>query len=234
MSLFHFKHFSIRQDRSALKVGTDAMILGAHIISEHKTNGLDIGAGTGVLSLMVVQNNPNCYIDSIEIDQGSYEDCFDNFKNSTWCDQLTAINADFLSVDLKDKYDVIFSNPPFYKNSLFSQDERVARSKHSDHLPFDQLFQKVADLLTDDGDFWMIFPFEFSDEIEQIGKKHHLFVQNQILIEGKSLKPTRMIFSFAKQQHEKVPKVLVIRKYDGTYTDEYIRLTNMFHCKKIV
>lgn len=233
MSKFHFKHFSIEQERSALKVGTDSMILGSLIDSSSKKKGLDIGTGTGVLSLMVAQLNPEIQIDAIEIDHESVIDCKTNFEDSNWSERLKVIHSDFLAFPFQNTYDLIFSNPPFYYNSLLSSDQRTAISKHSFHLPFDRLFEKVRDLLSDIGHFWLIIPAEHAQAIKEIAKENHLFLTNDITIYGKPGKQTRSILSFSKVEKIKTINSLTIRDENGNYTEQYIELTKDFHFKNL-
>jgi tRNA1Val (adenine37-N6)-methyltransferase len=233
MPPFLFKHFSITQNRSALKVGTDAMLLGAFIKSENEHIGLDIGAGTGVLSLMVVQKNPTIQIDAIELDNESIIDCQENFINSNWSERLSTISADFLKHEFDKKYDLIFSNPPFYQNSLVNENHRTAVSKHAVHLPFDRLFEKVSSLLSDTGCFWIIFPFDDFEKVTNLGMSNGLFIENKITIESKLTVPTRVILSFRKTINQVSEKTLVIRSLDNSFSDEYIELTKDFHGKKL-
>ena len=233
MPPFLFKHFSITQDRSALKVGTDAMLLGAFINSEHQHLGLDIGSGTGVLSLMVAQKNPTIQIDAIELDSESIVDCQENFTHSNWSERLSAISADFLHYSFDKKYDLIFSNPPFYQNSLVNENHRAAVSKHAVHLPFDQLFKKVSSLLSDTGCFWIIFPFDDFEKVHALGKSNGMLIENKITIESKLSVPTRIILSFRKTVNQVLEKSLVIRNLDNSFSDEYIELTKEFHGKKL-
>lgn len=233
MSTFQFKHFTINQSRSALKVGTDAMILGSFIDSTSKKKGLDIGAGTGVLSLMIAQNNPDIEIDAIEIDSDSFLDCKENFAGLKYSEKLKIVHADFLSFSFQKKYDLIFSNPPFYYNSLQSSDERTAISKHSVHLPFDRLFEKVSLLLTENGHFWLIIPAEHTPTIKDIAKENHLFPLHEINVFAKPGKHTRSILSFSKIGGSTSFNSLTIREETGAYTEQYIQLTKDFHFKNL-
>jgi tRNA1Val (adenine37-N6)-methyltransferase len=233
MSLFHFKQFTITQSRSALKVGTDAMILGSVIDPGTYENGLDIGAGTGVLSLMVAQENPILHIDAIELDEGSFLDCKDNFASSNWKERLSAIHGDFLSFKNEKKYDLIFSNPPFYKDGLLSPDKRVSQSKHATDLSLEKLIEKSAEMLTEEGRFWLIFPFDLSEVIGQYAKNSGLSVQKRIRIEGKPGRPTRTIVCLGFEPLSTHESMIVIRTEENTYSSQYSQLTKAFHGKEI-
>ena len=105
MSVFKFKNFSVQQSDAAMKVGTDAMLLGTFIEAENKTRALDIGTGTGVLSLMLAQQNDTLQVTGVEIDQASAEEAILNFKNSTWSNRLQLIHNDFLNQEFSDSFD---------------------------------------------------------------------------------------------------------------------------------
>jgi len=234
MPPFLFKHFAITQNRSALKVGTDAMLLGSFIQSENEIQGLDIGAGTGVLSLMVAQKNPSIHIDAIELDSESSLDCQENFAHSNWSERLSMISADFLAHEFDKKYDIIFSNPPFYQNTLVNENKRTAVSKHAVHLPFELLFEKVSKLLTDEGAFWIIFPFDDFEKIGFLAKVTDFFIENQITIESKPAVPNRMILSFRKVPTTINSKNFIIRNKDNTFSNQYIEMTKEFHGKNLI
>lgn len=231
--MFQFKHFSVQQANSALKVGTDAMLLGACVSAENATSCLDIGAGTGVISLMLAQQNPSLHIHAIEIDAASVIDCRANFSNSKWNKNLTCIAEDFLTWQADQQYDLIVSNPPFYQNSLLSNHALTAQSKHAVFLPFEQLFEKVERLLTENAVFWLIAPFQDVDSICELGKINQLHYSHQINIEGKPGKPVRVILAFQKKTIRLQVKTICIRTENGNYSSEYIALTADFHAKKL-
>jgi tRNA1Val (adenine37-N6)-methyltransferase len=233
MSIFQFKYFTIFQSRSALKVGTDSMVLGALIESNIELTGLDIGSGTGVLSLMIAQKNPRISIDAIEFDFDSYLDCHDNFKTSQWQNRLTAIHNDFLDFTFEKKYDLIFSNPPFYKDGLLSKNERTAKSKHATILTFDKLIRKSATLLTENGFFWLISPIDQVEYITKIAQSNGLFLAQIIYVEGIPNRPSRAVMCFSNQNVTFVEKNFVIRTIEGKYSDQYISATKEYHAKNI-
>ena len=117
MSIFQFKKFSVNQDKCAMKIGTDSVLLGAWCpIDNNPFSVLDIGAGTGILSLMLAQRSNAEQIDSLEIDDDAYEQCVENFENSPWSDRLFCFHAglDEFVDEPEDEYDLIISNPPFF------------------------------------------------------------------------------------------------------------------------
>lgn len=232
--IFHFKHFSVQQSNSALKVGTDAMVLGASLDVKNATSVLDIGTGTGVLSLIAAQKNQNAAITAIEIDSESCLDAKCNFENSQWSNRLYLIQSDFLTHAFTEKFDVIVSNPPFYQNSLHNSDQQLAVAKHNEFLPMDLLFKKVATLLTDTGTFSLIFPFQDRDEVAKKALSIGFFIRKDITVNGKPETPVRAILELCLEKVEQTEfHYFTVRNSDGSYSDEYRDLTLDFHGKAI-
>ena len=228
-SVFRFKHFDVRHENSALKVGADAMVLGALVERGDAKIAIDIGAGTGVLSLMVAQKNLAAHIHAVEIDEKSFLDCQSNFSVSPWPDRLTAIHADICSFNPSEKYDLIISNPPFYSNSLINADQRIARSKHEEFLPIGNVVDWVARNMSDAGSCWLIWPFQAVDLLIATLYQHQLTLHQQIDIYSKPNRPSRVVVQFGKEPKKLLKSSVVIRQDDGNYTEEYIGLTRDFH-----
>lgn len=163
---FNFKQFKVEQDRCAMKIGTDAVLMGAllQVNSKYKT-ALEIGSGTGVISLMLVQRNPKLQIKSIEIDEAAQQQCAHNFEQSPWKGQLTSLHADFLSYEPKETFDLIFSNPPFFSKSLLSESEQRNIARHIDEEVFNKWLIKCVELLNPEGALALIIP---SENVENI------------------------------------------------------------------
>jgi tRNA1Val (adenine37-N6)-methyltransferase len=233
MSRFQFKKFTIYQSRSALKVGTDAMLLGASIKVNSPKYGLDIGAGTGVLSLMVAQNHPEIFIDAIEIDPSSFEDLTENILLSDFKNQIQTIQKDFFSCQFIKKFDLIFSNPPFYDDGLKFDQNVIYHSKHSINFSANNFFLKSKELLDVHGELWIIVPFDKTKFWVDTAIQSSLNVVKQIIIEAKPDKKVRsiLVFSFDKNQIINISK-FVVRDSNGYYTQEYHQLTNDFHNKR--
>ena len=153
---FIFKKFSINQNKCAMKIGTDAVLLGAWTTVENYLNSiLDIGAGTGVLALMLAQRSDAALIDAIEIDADAYEQCVENFENSQWRDRLFCYHASLLEFteEIDDEYDLILSNPPFYSEDYKSQKTQRDLARFQDAMPFEHLLESVSKLLSENGIF---------------------------------------------------------------------------------
>lgn len=209
------------------------MLLGALIDAAEKKHALDIGTGTGVLSLMVAQKNDRLLIKAIDVDTESLEDCRANVNHSPWKDRVVVVQQDILLYEPEQKYDLIFSNPPFYQNSLLSSDQRVAASKHADQLTFDRLLRKVSEMLAENGSFWAIFPGEYDKEIIEIALKNNMKVARQIKIEGVPGRHTRTVFEFSFEPTLNIYEMVVVRDWDGHYSDQYIELTKDYHDRSL-
>ena len=220
---------------SPLKVGTDSMLLGSFISSDSKLQGLDLGAGTGVLSLMLAQKNQKLQIDAVEIDANVANECDLNFQNSKWRKNLKCISADYLQFEFKKKYDLIFSNPPYHFENILSPDNGVNISKHSMLCDFIQFFQLVKQLLTENGDFWIILPFSSLDQLTKLANEQGLFLKEYICIHSKpSKKNIRVIMNFSSKKQDTIrEKEFVIRNENNLYSEEYIALTKDFHSKDL-
>jgi tRNA1Val (adenine37-N6)-methyltransferase len=229
MSIFKFKHFEVNQSNSAMKIGTDSMVFGSLIDVEGKSNALDIGTGTGVLSLMTAQRNPSLKITAIEIEADAFDEAKINFDNSSFKPQLTAFHVDFLNFSPDSKFDLIFSNPPYFENASKSSSLQKNLARHDDSLPLNVLFEKVAVHLTENGLFWVILPNLTFDTYSEFASKIGLHLVKQIEIFGKENQLVRKIGAFSKINKSLDYSRLIIRKNDGNYTDEYKKLTIDYH-----
>ena len=231
MPLFKFKKFSIHQEKSALKVGTDAMVFGAHIIVDGHEHCLDIGAGTGVLSLMVAQNNQQLKITAIEIDGNAYEDALLNFNNADFTNSFHLINNDFFEQEFSQKFDLIISNPPFFNDSYPSPNQlrKIARNSNQEFVT--SFFSKNASLITDDGKLWVILP---SDQVQSWNRTANIYgfkLIHNISIFGKPEKLIRNICVYSKGDTfvNWKDEDFYIRTMSGFYTQQYIEKTLDFH-----
>ena len=175
---FSFKQFNVQQDRCAMKIGTDGVLLGAWTpLINNPYNLLDIGAGTGILSLMLAQRSNLEQIDAIEIDEGAYEQCVENFEASPWSDRLFCFHAglDEFVDDPEEEYDLIISNPPFYTDTFKSENTQRDIARFEDALPFEELIEAADLLLSDNGIFSVIIPFKEEAKFVSMCKELDLF-----------------------------------------------------------
>ncbi len=232
---FKFKEFTINQDRCAMKIGTDAVLLGAWTpLVQMPFSILDIGAGTGVLSLMMAQRSHAELIDAIEIDDDAYEQCVENFENSACADRLFCYHAslDEFVDEIEDKYDLIISNPPFYSEDYKTENNQRDLARFQDALPFDHLLESASQLLSDSGFLSVVIPHKEEGDFIDMATKVNLFPNNILRVKGS---PTsafkRSLITFSFQQKEIIKDELVIETERHVYTQDYINLTKDFYLK---
>jgi tRNA1Val (adenine37-N6)-methyltransferase len=234
LSVFRFRQFDVIQSKNPLKVGTDSMLLGSFIDSTNANTALDIGAGTGVLSLMVLQKNPRLQLDAVEIHAEAAEECSLNFTNSPWGTSAKSHAIDFLDFHPEKRYDLIFSNPPFYLDGLKSGDENIDQAKHISREQYEKFICKTSDLLTENGRFYVIVPFDQLDYLLNIAKENQLYPLQKIIIHATEEKlNSRIILQFSKQVESLTQMEFTVRLKNGNYTSEYIELTKMYHFKDL-
>ena len=229
MSVFRFKEFSIIQDRSAMKVGTDAMLLGSFIAPNQKGNCLEIGTGTGVISLMILQRSPEIKITALDIDSESITEAIQNFKNSHWKNRVEGVLCDFLDFSTSEKFDLIISNPPYFENGLLNESKRKAITRHETSLPLFNLFEKSNYLLSEKGVLVLILPNQTAEKWINKVREIKLYCFKKVQIYGKPNVPKRTILFFSKEDKIIIEEELIIRNSDNTYTDAYKYLTVDFH-----
>jgi tRNA1Val (adenine37-N6)-methyltransferase len=155
---FHFKQFDVFQRRSAMRVGTDAVLLGAWASVENAKTILDVGTGTGVIALICAQRNAEAIIEAIDIDEGSVEDARENFTASKWSDRLKLHWGDYRKIISTNKFDLIISNPPYFTDSLRPSNPTRNTARHDDSLPADAFIQQTKTLLAPTGRLALILP----------------------------------------------------------------------------
>lgn len=200
--MFRFKQFAVIQENSAMKVCTDSCLFGALIRSEQPVHALDIGTGTGLLSLMLAQRYPALVIDAVEIDRGSATDAEYNFRNSSFGDriQLHGCSIQDFAKETRQTYDLIFCNPPFYENRLKSPDKLKNIAHHAAELSFRELATISARLLSDTGVVWILLPpFEMAKFTTEAATAR-LGMADRYVIRQKAGKPVfREVASFSRQ-----------------------------------
>ncbi|MBO0934116.1 tRNA1(Val) (adenine(37)-N6)-methyltransferase [Fibrella aquatilis] len=233
--MFRFKQFTIQQERAAMKVCTDACVLGAWSGVATGIRLLDIGTGTGLLALMVAQRNADARIDAVELDADAAQQACDNVMNSPFANRVTVAQASiqaFADTMPAQFYDHILTNPPFYTNSLRSPDAAVNRALHSDELPFPDLIRVVHRLLKQDGAWWVLLPPPESDRLVTLAQKVGLQPVRQLYLRHQPQKPVfRHLteFRFAEAAAPQIAE-LSIREHDGqTYTPDFRRLLQPYY-----
>ena len=232
---FRFKQFDIKQAATAMKVGTDAVLLGAWVPIAPYHKILDVGAGTGLLSLMLAQRCPTAMIDAVEIDGVAYAECVENFTNSNWAVRLRAHCISFQDFVLRaaGDYDLIISNPPFYRAAYKSGNEQRDRARFTDGLSFAELVEGVAKLLAETGYFAVILPYSEEAYFMELAQQQGLYPQRLLRTRGNATAPLkRSLILFAKKElAEVVAEEFVIEQVRGEYTEAYKALTRDFYLK---
>ncbi|MFY0665568.1 MAG: tRNA1(Val) (adenine(37)-N6)-methyltransferase [Natronospirillum sp.] len=230
---FHCKQFSIRHDRCAMKVGTDALLLGAWAKLPSTGAVLDIGAGSGVLSLMVAQR---CLgklpITALEIDPEAAQQAQENVAESPWPEAISVAQADALHWQPTNRFELIISNPPFFADSLGSPNQTRHQARHTDSLPFTELLARAAQWLTSSGQFNLVLPVTSGLEVVQRANQTGWHVQRQCEVQPTPNKaPHRWLLSLTRQACVTEASSLVIKDQSGDYSPEYRALTQAFYLR---
>ncbi len=238
MKPFRFKEFTVSQDKTAMKVGTDGVLLGAWCnLGEFPDSILDVGSGTGLISLMLAQRSDAMTIDAVEIDADAYEQTVENFEKSDWGDRLFCYNSSFNEfaneiAEEEQQYDIIVSNPPFYTDEFETENEARNKARFTTSLSFEQLLKGVSKILSKSGLFSVIIPFKEEENFIELAKQNSLFLIKVCHVKGNentSVKRSLLSFSFDKKDIER--EELIIEKERHQYTDAYINLTKEFYLK---
>lgn len=232
---FQCKKFFVGHDQCAMKVGTDGLLLGAWACLPAGENAaiLDIGAGTGLISLMLAQRSEARYpIDAVELDSAAVTQAQQNVANSPWPHSIALIKGDILTYQRPKRYMLIVSNPPFFQQSLPAADERRTLARHSNSLPFAALLAKAAELLHQDGSFELILPVQTAAGFITLASITGWHLARHCAVQSTPTKaPQRVLFSLQRKpvatQHSK----LIIQHADGSYTEQYRTLLADFYLK---
>jgi tRNA1Val (adenine37-N6)-methyltransferase len=195
---------------------------------------LDIGAGTGVIALMLAQRSIADTIDGIEIDEDAYEQCVHNFEASNWADRLFCYHASLeeFVAEIEDKYDLIVSNPPFYSELVSSGNEPRDIARQNQSLPFEALLNSVAQLLAENGTFSTIIPFKEEERFLELASALNLYTKRLVRVKGNpksEIKRSLLELQLGKTAVEN--KNLTIESSRHQYTQEYIDLTKDYYLK---
>jgi len=232
---FKFKQFTIQQDRCAMKIGTDGVLLGAWTsLTGNPDTILDIGAGTGLIALMLAQRSWAETLDALEINEDAYEQCVDNFEASPWSDRLFCYHAglDEFTDDIEDQYDLIVSNPPFYSEEVSSGNSARDVARQNQSLPFEELIEGLSKLLSPNGVFSTIIPYKEELQFIDLAEKSALYPQYITRVKGNpssEIKRSLLLFTFNKKEVLKDELIIEIERHQ--YTPEYIALTKEFYLK---
>ncbi len=236
---FRFKQFTIHQDRCAMKVTTDACLFGAWVASQipHSSQPktvLDIGTGTGLLSLMLAQAHPNLQIDAVEIDPEAAQQARENCANSPWGSRIRVIEGDIMALlpTLHKTYDIIITNPPFYENELVSENRKKNIAHHSNNLILNDLIEIIKNKISDTSAVFILFPAK--REVAFINKlKESNLSNNQIvkIQQTPAHAAFRIFCRLGGKTQIKYEENIIITDYQGRYTAQFINLLQPYYLK---
>lgn len=231
---FHFKQFALEQDKCAMKVGTDGVLLGAWAESSHAKTILDIGTGTGIIALMLAQRNSNAKIDAIEIDEPSCIQAKENVLNSKFKERIRIINSPLEKFSSGFFYDLIVCNPPYFSNSLKSKSIKRNLVRHGDFagISSEILIKSALKLLKTDGKFCLILPnTEGEIFIKEAAKKNFFCNKLTRVFSKPNKKCFRLLMQFEKKKRNFSENYLTIETGEkpNDFSNEYKQLTKDFY-----
>lgn len=233
MSCFQFKQFEIHQDRCAMKVGTDGVLLGAWASGGKRV--LDVGSGTGLVSLMMAQRFSQANVVGIDIDAEACGQAEENVNASPFAERVKIVNASLQAFSAQQGgiFDAIVSNPPFFTDSLKNPDKQRALARHADSLPFVDLLRGVRLLLTEDGLFSLIIPTDAFPFFDAQASLEHFFLIRRCKVKTVVRKqPKRELLTYSKKlSFELLEEEEILTNSDGSRSEWYQTLTQEFYVR---
>ena len=231
---FRFRQFTVADDRCAMKVGTDAVLLGCWCPIGAARKILDIGTGSGVIALIAAQRSPEAHIDAIDIDAEAVKQSHDNFRLSPWAERLTGrhISVQEWSAEQSATYDLIISNPPYFVDSQKNPDPGRQTARHTDTLSYEVLIASAARLLQPQGVLALILPAEAETQVIALARAEGLSPTRLTRVHSKPGKPAnRILIALRKGASETMPtaETLYIESAHSPRSEEYAKLTRDFY-----
>jgi tRNA1Val (adenine37-N6)-methyltransferase len=233
-SCFYFKQFAIAQDKCAMKVGTDGILLGAWARLPENAQILDIGTGTGLLALMLAQRSQSSstFIDAVEIDHDAYQQAKENIESSPWRDRINIYHSSIQDWEIacSHQYDLIISNPPFFENAFKPSQNSRNLARHSDSLSQTDILQVASQLLKPNGHLAVIYPTDLANNFLAKAQSFNLFCDRQAYV-----KPTpqsvvkRMLLELSPTKYPTQTMTITIEERKHLYTQDYIALVKDFY-----
>lgn len=232
---FRFKRFAIEQERSAMKVGTDGVLLGAWArLEENHRRVLDIGTGTGLIALMVAQRTEEwgAKVVGVEIDPSAAEDARENVSRSEWAERVEVAQTPIQEYSPEEQFDHIISNPPYFVASLLSPDAARTTARHTTSLTFDDLAAAAARLLAPEGLLSVVLPYDAASDMTLAAARKGLFLVRRTNVASKTGgKALRSLLEYSHRPQPTATEHLTIHLPNGDYTPEYKELTKAFYLK---
>ncbi len=230
---FVFKQFKILQDKCAMKVGTDAVLLGSWVNASNAEAILDIGTGTGIIALMLAQKS-TAVIDAIDIDKNAFMQAAENAAECRWKNRINTYHVSLqqYSSGCSRCYDLIVSNPPYFVDSSKALEESRTNARHTDQLPFVDLLNGVLNLLKESGKFYVILPTKESQQFRELAEEQKLFLTKLTRVITRTDRPEkRLLMKFEFNCPKTIDEDCIIIEKDErhSYTDEYKELTKDYY-----
>lgn len=229
-SVFAFKEFTVKQDKSPMKISTDSVLIGAWADVSKAKSILDIGTGTGVIALMLAQRS-TAKIDAIDIDEKSVQQAKENFEHSKWSSRLKIYKTQFQKFHPLKIYDVIVSNPPFFPCPSSHTDKEGAHARFTHKLSFTELADNIVRLLAPKGSVYIIMPVHEGAYFTNEAEKKNLYLTNYTWVKTTTRKkfPKRILMRFEFSRKEIQDDKLLVIQSGNVYTDEYKHLTRDYY-----
>ncbi|WP_394697602.1 tRNA1(Val) (adenine(37)-N6)-methyltransferase [uncultured Sunxiuqinia sp.] len=229
-NFFYFKQFGVRQEKAAMKVGIDGVLLGSWVRFNRVARVLDVGTGTGLLALMAAQKT-NALIDAVELESDAAEEAQFNFQNSKWGKRLRLTIGDFRSFQTTEKYDHIISNPPFFENSPKSGDHKRAQARHADSLSLQELLTKAKSLLSEDARISLIVPVDKERRLKELASELSLTITRFVKVAPDETKKNhRLLVELSTNAGKFEEGELFIRQsVENDFSPAYRKLTEDFY-----
>jgi tRNA1Val (adenine37-N6)-methyltransferase len=228
---FFFKQFVIHQDKCAMKVGTDSLLLGAWAKGNEASPEriLDVGTGTGILALMMAQRFPLAKITAIEVDDNSYLQALENAHESKFNHQISLYHTAFQDFNTDYLFDLIITNPPYFVNAYKSDVPQRNMARHNDHLTFEELIDNTLRLLNPHGTLHLILPIQEGVYFSKLAEANGLYCYKKCeVVMRRSKPPKRWLLAFSKEYQALSEYTLVIQNAHEEYTPEYRELAKDF------
>lgn len=217
-----------------MKVGADAMLLGAYAGENSHNNVLDIGCGTGIIGLMLAQKFSNASVTLIEINENTANEAILNISNSPYENRCQLLNTDFMAWETDAQFDLVVSNPPYHIEAITSTDRERTLARSTTIEQLDKWLRKISLILTKEGLLQLILPTSIVGVVDDLANKHDLWLKEELSIQAKpNTIANRAILSYTRTPSRTIRKQLSIRNNDGSYSESYKSLTLEFHGKAI-
>jgi len=229
---FRFKKFSVLNDKTAMKVGTDGVLLGAWCSVDGDSRVLDVGTGCGLIALMIAQRNAKAIIEGIDIESNAIDEAQLNFSNSPWSSRMSAKLFDFNEFENDRIYDLIVSNPPFFTNGVLPPQQSRNHARHSTTLTLESLIDKSSKLLLPSGVLSFITPADLEYNVRKSAVECSMSVKRMtrvIPVDGNECK--RVLWELCLGDAQEQENTLIIENPNREYTEEYKKLTCDFYLK---